>query len=161
MSYRHLSKGVRIATNKNEIKFSIYLLPSIGIPRQIFVLTDGEVGNTNECIEFVRKNAGFFFFLFSFFSFLFSLFFFLFSFFLFSFYVRFNNFIILLEKTRVFAFGIGYDVSEALVQGIADAGDGAAELIKGNENIESKVMTQLERALKPALTDVLISVLFI
>jgi hypothetical protein len=28
-----------------------------GYPRQLFILTDGEVGNTQECIDFVRKHA--------------------------------------------------------------------------------------------------------
>lgn len=31
--------------------------PKEGIPRQLFVLTDGEVDNTPQCIEAVRKNA--------------------------------------------------------------------------------------------------------
>ncbi len=43
------------------------------------------------------------------------------------------------------------------MNGIAKAGEGKAELISGNENIENKVMAQLKRALKPALTNVLIS----
>jgi hypothetical protein len=41
-----------------------------------------------------------------------------------------------------------------LVNGIAKAGEGKAELILGNENIENKVMAQLKRALQPALTNV-------
>ena len=28
-----------------------------GYPRQLFILTDGEVGNTQECVDFVRKHA--------------------------------------------------------------------------------------------------------
>lgn len=31
--------------------------PKEGYPRQLFVLTDGEVSNTQECIDFVRKHA--------------------------------------------------------------------------------------------------------
>eukprot|EP01114_Cavostelium_apophysatum_P024203 TRINITY_DN940_c0_g1_i3.p1 TRINITY_DN940_c0_g1~~TRINITY_DN940_c0_g1_i3.p1 ORF type:complete len:876 (-),score=276.34 TRINITY_DN940_c0_g1_i3:53-2680(-) len=31
--------------------------PKEGIPRQVFILTDGEVSNTQQCIECVRKNA--------------------------------------------------------------------------------------------------------
>lgn len=31
--------------------------PKEGYPRQLFVLTDGEVSNTDECIRFVRKHA--------------------------------------------------------------------------------------------------------
>jgi hypothetical protein len=40
------------------------------------------------------------------------------------------------------------------VNGIAKAGEGKAELILGNENIENKVIAQLKRALQPALTNV-------
>lgn len=28
-----------------------------GYPRQLFILTDGEVSNTQECIDYVRKNS--------------------------------------------------------------------------------------------------------
>ena len=35
--------------------FSQPLLP--GLPRQVFVLTDGSVSNTNTCIQEVRKNV--------------------------------------------------------------------------------------------------------
>lgn len=31
--------------------------PKEGYPRQLFVLTDGEVSNTQECINFVRKHS--------------------------------------------------------------------------------------------------------
>ncbi|ELR24559.1 von Willebrand factor type A domain containing protein [Acanthamoeba castellanii str. Neff] len=31
--------------------------PKEGYPRQLFILTDGEVNNTQECIQFVRKHA--------------------------------------------------------------------------------------------------------
>jgi hypothetical protein len=44
------------------------------------------------------------------------------------------------------------------VQGIAKAGRGKAELILGNENLENKVIDQLQRALQPALTNVSICI---
>ena len=40
------------------------------------------------------------------------------------------------------------------MNGIAKAGEGKAEIILGGENIENKVMSQLKRALQPALTNV-------
>jgi hypothetical protein len=89
--------------------------PKEGIPRQIFLLTDGEVTNTQECIDVVRKNA---------------------------------------HTTRIFTFGIGSDASKKLVMGMAEAGEGQYELIKETSNMEEKVLRQLNRALKPALTDV-------
>ncbi len=54
--------------------------PRDGIPRQLFVLTDGEVGNSDECIQFVRDHSGNFLFccsvmLFCFFAFLRDIFF--------------------------------------------------------------------------------------
>eukprot|EP01112_Ceratiomyxa_fruticulosa_P009185 TRINITY_DN2395_c0_g1_i2.p1 TRINITY_DN2395_c0_g1~~TRINITY_DN2395_c0_g1_i2.p1 ORF type:complete len:918 (+),score=260.17 TRINITY_DN2395_c0_g1_i2:845-3598(+) len=87
-----------------------------GIPRQLFVLTDGQVSNTSACISFVKDYA---------------------------------------LTTRVFTFGIGNDVDVELVKGLAKAGEGAVELIRDNEikDIDIKVLTQLKRALKPALTD--------
>lgn len=89
--------------------------PKEGIPRQLFVLTDGEVDNTEECIATVRRNA---------------------------------------HTTRVFTFGIGTDASQQLVEGLAKAGEGKFEIIKNNDTMEEQVMRQLNRALKPAFTDV-------
>ncbi len=86
-----------------------------GVPRQIFLLTDGEVRNTEECIATVRNNA---------------------------------------HTTRVFTFGIGDAASVALCEGMAEAGEGRAEFIRTGTNMQQKVMQQLGRALKPALTDV-------
>ena len=85
-----------------------------GYPRQLFILTDGEVDNTQQCIDCVRNNA---------------------------------------HTTRVFTFGIGNEASQELVTGMAKAGEGFFELIATGENMEAKVMRQLSRAMKPALTD--------
>jgi hypothetical protein len=89
--------------------------PQKGLPRQLFVLTDGEVSNTEAVIALARKHAG---------------------------------------HTRIFTFGIGAGASHHLVEGLARAGEGAAEYIAPGERLEGKVMRQLERALTPALTDV-------
>ncbi|KAL6040638.1 von Willebrand factor A domain-containing protein 5A [Balamuthia mandrillaris] len=88
-----------------------------GYPRQLFILTDGEVSNTSECIEFVRKHA---------------------------------------DTTRVFTFGIGNEASQELVKGMAKAGEGFYEFITGNDNMETKVMRQLSRAMQPALSNLTI-----
>eukprot|EP01119_Soliformovum_irregulare_P016300 TRINITY_DN4699_c0_g1_i2.p1 TRINITY_DN4699_c0_g1~~TRINITY_DN4699_c0_g1_i2.p1 ORF type:complete len:850 (+),score=284.73 TRINITY_DN4699_c0_g1_i2:75-2624(+) len=86
-----------------------------GIPRQIFLLTDGEVRNTQECIDIVRKHA---------------------------------------NTTRVFTFGVGPEASKALVMGMAKAGEGKFEIIANETEMKSKVMRQLDNALKPAFTDI-------
>lgn len=88
--------------------------PKPGIPRQLFLLTDGEVNNTQECIDTVRRHA---------------------------------------SSTRVFTFGIGNDASKTLVAGMAEAGEGKAEFVRPGDNMEEKVLRQLQRALKPAFTD--------
>ena len=54
---------------------------------------------------------------------------------------------------RLFSFGIGREVSHALVQGCAVAGGGAAEFISPDERMEAKVMRQMAKAVQPALTD--------
>eukprot|EP01105_Mastigella_eilhardi_P025760 TRINITY_DN7111_c0_g1_i1.p1 TRINITY_DN7111_c0_g1~~TRINITY_DN7111_c0_g1_i1.p1 ORF type:complete len:835 (+),score=180.17 TRINITY_DN7111_c0_g1_i1:81-2585(+) len=92
--------------------------PIPGIPRQIFLLTDGQVSNSVECIKAVRDNAG---------------------------------------TTRIFTFGIGSGVDRELVFGMAKAGEGYCELIQDSQSMNTKVLRQLERALKPALTDITIN----
>ena len=54
--------------------------------------------------------------------------------------------------TRCFAFGIGNDVSHALVTGVAAAGGGDAEFVVPGERMEEKVVRQLSRAMQPVLT---------
>ncbi len=90
--------------------------PSVqDLPRQLFILTDGQVSNTEAVVELIRKHS---------------------------------------DSTRVFTFGIGAGASHHLVRGMARAGEGAAEFIYPGERIEKKVMRQLAKALKPAVTEV-------
>ena len=85
-----------------------------GTPRNIFILTDGGVGNTEEVKKTVHKYS---------------------------------------NSTRVFSFGIGAGVSEALVKGVARLGKGKAVFIRDVTNMEEIVSTQLQAALQPAMTD--------
>ena len=51
------------------------------------------------------------------------------------------------RSTSVFTIGIGTSVSQALIQGMADAGNGKAEFINNaNDGIKEKMMAQLQRA---------------
>lgn len=59
------------------------------------------------------------------------------------------------NTTRVFTFGIGADRN--LIEGLARAGNGDYEIIGEGESTDTKVMKQLCRALKPALTNVTVS----
>ena len=85
-----------------------------GTPRNIFVLTDGGVGNTDEVKKSVHTNS---------------------------------------NSTRVFSFGIGSGVSEALVKGIARLGKGKAVFISDVSNMKEIISTQLQASLQPAMTD--------
>jgi len=91
-----------------------------GYARQVFVLTDGQVSNTDETIRIVREE------------------------------VKAH------PTTRVFALGLGNGASHELVEGIAEAGQGTAAFCVGDENLREKVVSQLSRAIQPALTDVTI-----
>ncbi len=98
---------------------SIFSEPSIdGVPRQIFLLTDGEVNNRDDCINTVKKFA---------------------------------------KTTRVFTFGIGQEADRELVKGMAIAAQGNYEIILDNDNMDDKVLRQLNRALKPAFVDMKIN----
>ncbi|KAI6647920.1 Von Willebrand domain-containing protein [Oopsacas minuta] len=85
-----------------------------GTPRNIFVLTDGGVGNTEEVKTTVHQNS---------------------------------------NSTRVFSFGIGQGVSEALVKGIARLGKGKAVFIRDVTDMKGIISSQLQAALQPAMTD--------
>jgi len=52
-------------------------------------------------------------------------------------------------QAAVYTIGIGAGVSQSLVEGLAEAGRGAAEFVSGTERLEPVVIRQLERALLP------------
>jgi Ca-activated chloride channel homolog len=54
---------------------------------------------------------------------------------------------------RVFSFGIGTNVSDALLRDLARRTDGAVEFIHPGERIDEKVIAQFSRALAPRVTD--------
>jgi len=91
--------------------------PNPALPRQVLLLTDGEVRDTRAVIALVRKSCA-------------------------------------PSGTRMFTFGIGREVSHALVLGCATAGGGAAEFISPDERMESKVMRQMNKAVQPVMTNV-------
>eukprot|EP01096_Ripella_sp_DP13-Kostka_P016334 TRINITY_DN792_c0_g1_i12.p1 TRINITY_DN792_c0_g1~~TRINITY_DN792_c0_g1_i12.p1 ORF type:complete len:1013 (+),score=527.60 TRINITY_DN792_c0_g1_i12:72-3041(+) len=58
------------------------------------------------------------------------------------------------RDTRVFALGIGDQVSHALVEGMAKAGKGNARYVVAGDRMEPIVMRMLKDALQPFLSDV-------
>ena len=58
------------------------------------------------------------------------------------------------KSARVYSFGIGTNVSDALLQSLADRTAGAVEMIYPGERIEAKVVAQFARATAPRVTDV-------
>lgn len=54
---------------------------------------------------------------------------------------------------RVFSLGIGDDVSHSLIEGVARAGNGFAQVVGENENMNSKVVRMLKASLGPHVTD--------
>jgi hypothetical protein len=54
---------------------------------------------------------------------------------------------------RVFTLGIGNDVSHALIEGVARAGNGFAQTVAENEQMNSKVVRMLKAALSPHISD--------
>lgn len=54
---------------------------------------------------------------------------------------------------RLFALGVGDDVSHSLIEGVARAGSGFAQTVKNNEKLDSKVIRMLKGALSPHTTD--------
>ncbi|GAM20152.1 hypothetical protein SAMD00019534_033270 [Acytostelium subglobosum LB1] len=58
------------------------------------------------------------------------------------------------NTTSVFPIGMGEFVSRQLVDLVANAGCGVAELALENDPIEKKVMRQIKRALQPAYTNI-------
>jgi len=62
-----------------------------------------------------------------------------------------------MPKTRVFALGLGHGASHELVEGIAEAGRGAADFSVDKNALQGKVIRQLKHALQPALNEVSIA----
>lgn len=89
--------------------------PAGELPRRVLLLTDGEVGNEQECTELVRAHAA---------------------------------------EATVFTIGVGYGASDLLVNGVARAANGRAELVHPNERIEPAVMRQMSRLTTDGLRDV-------
>ncbi|OIW30703.1 hypothetical protein CONLIGDRAFT_613917 [Coniochaeta ligniaria NRRL 30616] len=54
---------------------------------------------------------------------------------------------------RVFTLGIGDDVSHALIEGLARAGNGFSQTVMDNEKMNSKVLRMLKAALTPHIKD--------
>ncbi|KAK5651239.1 hypothetical protein OQA88_12703 [Cercophora sp. LCS_1] len=54
---------------------------------------------------------------------------------------------------RVFTLGIGSDVSHALIEGVARAGNGFSQAVGDNEKMNSKVVRMLKASLTPHITD--------
>jgi Ca-activated chloride channel family protein len=55
---------------------------------------------------------------------------------------------------RVYSFGIGTNVSDALLVGLAEKTGGAVEMIHPGERVDDKVVAQFARATAPRVTDV-------
>ena len=94
-----------------------------GKQRQIFVLTDGEVSNTDACISQVKKNSS-----------------------KARYMMSCDCFVSLCDNRsftnvsyRCFTFGIGSGASTELVEGLATAGKGSAEFVKDGERLHPKV----------------------
>ena len=91
-----------------------------GLPRQVLVLTDGSVSNTEACIQEVKRNVE---------------------------SARYIPCLVhtvvgllwVLSTHRCFTFGIGSGVSTYLVKGLAQAGNGTAEFIQSGERLQPKV----------------------
>jgi len=60
------------------------------------------------------------------------------------------------KTARVYSFGIGTNVSDALLSALADKTGGAVEMIYPGERIEEKVVAQFARATAPRVMDVTI-----
>lgn len=54
---------------------------------------------------------------------------------------------------RVFTLGVGDDVSSALIQGVARAGNGFSQQVAADEKMDKKVIRMLKGALTPHITD--------
>ncbi|KAJ3321656.1 hypothetical protein HDU76_014043 [Blyttiomyces sp. JEL0837] len=93
------------------------------MPTQIFLLTDGEVWNTEVLFDWVKTKVDE------------------------SMERKDGNFV------RVFTLGIGNDVSHDLVEGVARVGGGFAQFVVENEKLQGKVVKMLKGAVLPPVVD--------
>jgi Ca-activated chloride channel family protein len=56
--------------------------------------------------------------------------------------------------TRVFTFGVGYDVNTSLLDRLSSENKGASEYVRPNEDIEVKVSSLYSKIMNPVFTDV-------
>lgn len=57
------------------------------------------------------------------------------------------------DPVRIFTLGIGNDVSHALIEGAARAGNGFSQAVNNNEKLDSKVVRMLKAGLSPHIND--------
>jgi len=84
-------------------------------PRQLFILTDGEISERDKLIDYVGKEA---------------------------------------DTTRIFTLGIGSGVDQELVVGLSKSCKGFYELINDNKDMEAKVMSLVNIAMEPTLSNI-------
>lgn len=56
-------------------------------------------------------------------------------------------------KTRLFTFGVGYDVNTVLLDSLAESNRGASEYVRPQENLEEKLSAFYNKIASPVLTD--------
>eukprot|EP00002_Diphylleia_rotans_P013725 TRINITY_DN2675_c0_g1_i29.p1 TRINITY_DN2675_c0_g1~~TRINITY_DN2675_c0_g1_i29.p1 ORF type:complete len:949 (+),score=131.74 TRINITY_DN2675_c0_g1_i29:473-3319(+) len=57
-------------------------------------------------------------------------------------------------RSQIFSFGFGRSVSYQLIRGLAEAGNGSAEFISENEDLNDKMVRALDLASKPLVYDI-------
>ncbi len=62
-------------------------------------------------------------------------------------------------RTRIYSFGIGTNVSDALLRDLSRETSGAVELIHPGERIDDKVVSQFAKAIAPRVSDVAVTFL--
>lgn len=62
-----------------------------------------------------------------------------------------------LHRTRIFVFGVGYDVNAVLLDRLGTENYGFAEYVRPGENIEGKVSSFFSKIQNPAMTDIAIN----
>src|SRR5688500_618436 len=62
------------------------------------------------------------------------------------------------DRARLFVFGVGDDVNSLLLDRLARDGDGVAEYVRPNENLEVKVSAFVSKIANPVLSDLKLDV---